>query len=239
MARLGRIRHNINRAWDESKVRRDRIGRFAPFDAIADLVGRDPTAASPDEYKKRLEALGIRAVEFRNGAEKTKIPRLASQGMKEALRAGIPAPWGIFGQKNPNPMASPDAVASYQESGRLIQLNAKSPYWKHPQSYAEKFEEMAFWASPLAAGPVHHEMAHHGHAENLKDLGGISFEKFYYKPVPSSARYEVSEYADENLGEFVAETFAGMMSGKVYPPEVMEVYDWSHGPVMLRPAVGG
>ena len=43
---------------------------------------------------------------------------------------------------------------------------------------------------------------------------------------------EVSRAAADSPQEFVAETFAGMVSGKTYSPEIMQRYETYRGPAI-------
>lgn len=80
-----------------------------------------------------------------------------------------------------------------------------------------------------SANPVLHEIGHivhAGHAADSYDHLSTWMSAHTAKPVAA----KVSKYAASNPKEFVAEVFAGHLSGKRYPEDVMALYHQQHGP---------
>lgn len=75
-----------------------------------------------------------------------------------------------------------------------------------------------------------------GHYLQHKQTGFTNFEdmptseNFYQKEVQSSIERSVSSYAASDPKEFVAEVFAGLMLGKTFPEDIMQLYKELQGP---------
>jgi hypothetical protein len=101
---------------------------------------------------------------------------------------------------------------------------------------AEKHYKSGFFSATDTLG---HEYAHIMHREKLTYAETLQWTKSRYglgakTAIEAGKRVaiasKVSEYAKENPMEFVAETFAGHVSGKKYSSDVYELYDLFKGP---------
>jgi hypothetical protein len=86
---------------------------------------------------------------------------------------------------------------------------------------------------------IYHEMGHllHNMNSSMKDylwgvLSNKSFENFLKSSDKLKTADKISEYAQTNPLEFVAETFSALCAGKKLPDEVMEMYKYYKGPMI-------
>lgn len=121
--------------------------------------------------------------------------------------------------------------ALYDVDKQKIYLNETHPYWQDPDAYtAKKFSE-GWLSSSSRTHIIDHEV---GHALHVQTLDPKEFDKVYdarfTDAQKSLVRAHVSGYAATLPVEFVAETYAGVKAGKVYPPEIHELYRKMGGP---------
>jgi SPP1 gp7 family putative phage head morphogenesis protein len=98
---------------------------------------------------------------------------------------------------------------------------------------SQKFFQSGWWSSGEKDHVVQHEMGHLAHFHR-DPANYLELQKIKKQPLPPQATQDiqgkVSRYAQTNALELVAELYAGMRSGKVYPPEVMQWYNHFGGP---------
>lgn len=66
--------------------------------------------------------------------------------------------------------------------------------------------------------------------ELRKEVSPTNYEFFYDESVRNIVG-QVSNYSKVSIGEFVAEVYSGLISGKKFSPEVMELYKKYNGPI--------
>jgi hypothetical protein len=87
------------------------------------------------------------------------------------------------------------------------------------------------WFSTSEPGGIFvHEAGHAGHYRKLGREGFKKVEKLKLKGVDLKTAAKVSDYAKTSAIEFVAETFAGLLTGKKYDKDVMALYKMHKGP---------
>lgn len=112
-------------------------------------------------------------------------------------------------------------IARYSPSRDAIEVNAGSTLMQEPK-YAQVLAESGWFADGQLSSQVVHEI---GHRENARNIGTTRERlDFGYEKVPKKIASKVSTYAVSNSGEFVAETYSGLVSGKVYDKDVMDLY---------------
>ncbi|MDP9439599.1 MAG: hypothetical protein M3P49_12815 [Actinomycetota bacterium] len=239
MARLGTIRHNINRVWDESKVLRDWRGRFATKGSkkrrgSPEGERMNPAAPyspysgdkSPDERFTDLGVLVIGGVE----TVPKELAHLVADGLERAKAMGGNLPKFFLFDDNKADENGDAGVASYTPMFDMMTIYSDDSYWKDPWNQAAYQRDTGFWATDNPLNPVYHEIGHKTHRD-LRGTKGLRRAKAE-QPSPL-VENKVSEYAMTNGAEFVAETYAGLLYGKTYPPEVMEEYRRFGGPRVL------
>lgn len=124
--------------------------------------------------------------------------------------------------------------------GRVVmQVNPRAEGWRSPEvasRIAAEQRDAGFWASDDPLHPIYHEAAHGAHFKALPseyasyedELDPDDFIAQRLREVGAP----VSRYAQRNVKEFVAEVFAGLMSGQEYPTDTMQIYENMGGPTV-------
>jgi hypothetical protein len=219
--------------WDESKHPRDSQGRFA-FTLGEMLGGLGNKLYNADrrkelaKYERMASRLGTqtRFIEGKN----TDAPEMGVIGLQDAYKARVPLPKRLLSLKVPREKSN---VAVYYGSDDTVVLNVKSPFWEDAVGGAIKQFQEGFWSSDHPASVVHHEIGHHAHKTRYDsaDEWIVDADKKVPSSIVDAVGDDVSIYGTTEVGEFVAETFAGLMNGERYVPEIMEVYDYYKGPI--------
>ena len=64
----------------------------------------------------------------------------------------------------------------------------------------------------------------------LKKFASKEAKEFWKNETTQKTAGEVSWYAKEGVGEFIAETYSGLCAGKKYSEDVMKLYEKYNGP---------
>jgi hypothetical protein len=96
-------------------------------------------------------------------------------------------------------------------------IDANSSFWVSPNRSARQQRRTGFTSSSSPRHAAQHEIGHAVHQSRTGALGATP------KPSPRVAR-RVSQYAKANANEFVAETYAGLRTGRKYDHQVMRAY---------------
>ncbi|MBU6429011.1 MAG: hypothetical protein KGR26_08375 [Cyanobacteria bacterium REEB65] len=123
-------------------------------------------------------------------------------------------------------------AAVYFVEQDIIGINAEAPWWRDPEGNARYNHDEGWISSNDADQVTHHEI---GHGNHFRKIGRTAEKKAEMQQAvdPEMAemiKVNVSKYATKNRGEFVAEVYAGLKAGKVYPPRVMDYYTLMGGP---------
>ena len=100
----------------------------------------------------------------------------------------------------------------------FVRINTGSAYWDNPKKVGKELRASGFHSTGRAGGVVHHEIGH------LKTPNPKSPKDGYY-----TASTKVGRYAGFTRHEFVAETYAGLKTGRKYTPDVMGTYREAQG----------
>lgn len=108
-----------------------------------------------------------------------------------------------------------------------VYVNKDSRAWDNPRRAAISSRRSGKFSTSNPAGVVLHEV---GHIKN--GVGGASFRQVdrtlqrrsAKQPGSADVARRVSKYATTNRDEFVAETFAGLKTGRKYDYQVMRAY---------------
>jgi hypothetical protein len=189
-----------------------------PLDAALAAVERALGAAGKDRVAIHPASLPKAVAILESIHRSLTAVRVHGIALPPALRIGVcpdrTAETGI-----PEPVSHPPACAWFHEPV----LSVYSAGWPSLDSTPE-------WISTASEDHLLlHELGHacHWHASpELYETSG---------PAPPSAR-DVSGYAMEDAHEFVAEVFAGLVSGRTYPSDVLRAYEHLGGPLPGRHA---
>lgn len=134
-----------------------------------------------------------------------------------------------FSRESPRIRPAAWRHSSTKKDKTLIAINQNSEYWKNQQEKAEKLHSIGYTSTPHKDHAIIHEL---GHARHYKKLGQDDYDEIRRKPINEKIAAKVSRYATTNPSEFVAETYAGLMTGQKYDKEVMDYYAELNGPVV-------
>ena len=201
-------------------------------DQPRDERGRFSGAGSAGEAADFTRAIpGIKNVV---GAEDAPlhVQNIVNRGLDGMQKAGYGMPETISYEQRPD---DPGLAAQYDRFKDTLTVNTAGSRWQGTEEEIAKNAARDGRVGRLSTGlpehPILHELAHREHFESAPTSAGGS---------PYFARLDeadpgvdhVSAYAGDTPQEFVAETHAGMVSGKSYPDDVMRVYDKYRGPAV-------
>lgn len=157
---------------------------------------------------KDLEALGVTPQHF----------QLHGKDLRITIRGGT---------TTPTPFGADGALAVYSPEEHMIFVDKAALHNFTALKQAREAGAQARWhASHLSQGTMHHELGHALH--QVKYAGqsvGTSIPQLPLTEVQKELiKKQVGKYAAENSAEFVAETFSGMVSGRRYSDEIMDLY---------------
>jgi hypothetical protein len=125
---------------------------------------------------------------------------------------------------------SRDGGAMPVPARQRAQLNQLSGFWKNPAKRAIDARRSGHLSTSSPLGPIHHEIGHTKDPRLKKEYGwsgGMNqwFNNYYDKGEGKrSLAKRVSQYATTNPAEFIAETYAGLRTGRRYDFQVMRAY---------------
>lgn len=124
-----------------------------------------------------------------------------------------------------------------------IQLNQISSFWKNPGKRARENRRSGWWSTSSPVGALYHEIGHLRDPKLKQEqgrwAGGLSPWLNNYGPrgdTKKSLASRVSGYAATSPAEFIAETYAGLRTGRKYDREVMAAYREAMGLPAKPPA---
>jgi hypothetical protein len=210
----------------EAKAQRDKEEREA-MDAYLDELHREvhDRLRQPVRVDETIVAKGTYA-------EDSPVYRLVAKAVYRCIDAGVsPALLPTF-SANEGAFEKSDisAQAHYDDRRGLVVLRPShaglSSAWA---SYAKAEGEDP---DAKAMDILLHEI---GHA-----LRHVRMGVHYWRPYDAYPRFQeiakaVSDYATKDHHEFCAETFAGMMQGRIYGPEIMAMYEHFGGYLPKKP----
>jgi len=133
-----------------------------------------------------------------------------------------------------------DGVASYSPlRPKTITLVKNSEYWSNPKKHSREQRRQGHLSSSDPRAIVYHEIGHSrakrsGFINDSSKAWGIGKRPFSSAKNQSLAR-RVSKYGATSPSEFVAETYAGLKTGRKYDYQVMRAYREEAG-FSVRPA---
>lgn len=138
-------------------------------------------------------------------------------GTNKAENIRLTIEWGKKnGIKIVSEHISGNVHAMASNSNQTIYINKSSSYWSNPVERMKAAYESGFLST---SNPIHTVIHETGHLK-YKDAGQYWRSKDYQRGIAG----QVSRYAQTNPSEFVAETHAGLKSGKKYSKEVMQLF---------------
>jgi hypothetical protein len=125
---------------------------------------------------------------------------------------------------------SRDGGAMPVPARQRAQLNELSGYWKNPAKRAINARRQGQLSTSNPLGPIFHEIGHTKDPKLKKEYGwsgGMDqwLNNYYGKADQKrSLAKRVSQYATTSPAEFIAETYAGLKTGRRYDYQVMRAY---------------
>jgi hypothetical protein len=169
------------------------------------------------EIENKIKKLGVEKVDLFNNSKSAE--KVLSQ-VEEIKKKGYAIPSTI------DVVTTDTRAIAWANRGTRISLNSK--YSKRYEELSKQQEASGNWSS---SSPIAHETGHNLHYQKI---GNERFGRGNNWPAsirgPIEITSQVSKYARMNPIEFVAETFAGHISGKKYSKEVYDLYKFHEGP---------
>jgi len=126
------------------------------------------------------------------------------------------------------------AFAPVKKGGEITMRNRSGVEWAELNA-RNKIGSPPWSASDDIAGAAHHEIGHALHHGVVGDTQWSKFSSWDNFTQPNAITINrVSKAAANSPREYVAEVFRGLTSGKVYPKEVLQLYEKLQGPVSPR-----
>ena len=99
-------------------------------------------------------------------------------------------------------------------------VNPSSPYWADKAAYVQR-QQPSYWATGHPDRAIWHELGHLMHYQNSPAAykGEIALSA-----ADLATAGKVSDYAQDSLREFIAETFAALVLGRTLPSNVLNLY---------------
>lgn len=182
--------------------------------------GKETSKKYPNvsRVERIIKSLGVKKVDLFNNSKSA--DKVLSQ-VEELKNKGYDLPESIRVSKSETTTI---AWASPREGS--VSLNSK--YSKKYEEIAKQQEASGNWSS---SNPIAHEMGHNLHYKKIGNSRWDVMNNWRGDPYgPKEITSQVSKYSRMNPLEFVAETFAGHVSGKKYSKEVYDLYNLYEGP---------
>jgi hypothetical protein len=129
------------------------------------------------------------------------------------------------------PTNAQDIPAVYGSKRKMISLNEKSPLWADPGGTMKRLHGAGWFSTDDPDHIIRHEVGHalHDRADPAyyEHLKTRKLTKDQQKRITK----HVSAYGATSPLEFVAETYAGLVDGKVYNKRIMDFYLALKGPI--------
>jgi hypothetical protein len=120
--------------------------------------------------------------------------------------------------------------STYDEHDDEMVLNYSHPAWHNMPTFVRSLAKWNFYSTRSPDHIIRHEV---GHALHYRRMTDVDRAEFWYKELGESEEITaaaVSVYATDRCIEFVAEVFAGIWAGRVYPADVRSLYRALKGP---------
>lgn len=204
-----------------------------------------PTIRSRGDFFSFMDDLGFRVTQPASGVTVKLMDRVAKAYHRE-LAAGHPMPRDlVFNRSEGGSLATYNR--SYTRDGtrqtEYLAFAYDSPSWKDLEATVTEQSRMGWWAADMPDYPVIHELGHYWHFQNITEdtatfstftvtRSGQTYSQNRMTTDDQDVARRVSRYGATNPLEFVAETYTGLRSGKVYDDDVMAMYERFGGPAI-------
>jgi len=111
---------------------------------------------------------------------------------------------------------------AYVAESNVVAVNPDAALWTD-LDIAVRAGESGFTSSSDPFHFAHHEVGHFKHRNNIGETAYIAIPRD--QTMPEAMAKQVSIYSRTNPVEFVAEVYAGMKAGKIYPADIMAEFD--------------
>lgn len=115
-------------------------------------------------------------------------------------------------------------------ASQRAELNELSGYWKNPSKRAIDARRSGHFSTSSPLGPIYHEIGHTRDPRLKREYGWSGGMDQWFNNYQGSGdgkrslAKRVSQYAATNPSEFIAETYAGLRTGRRYDFQVMRAY---------------
>jgi hypothetical protein len=186
-------------------------------------------SSTVQQAEQEARQLGVKSVNYRQSLDiANDVNAIFDQIIKKGgilphhvdVDAAVFISWGRQYQFDPDD--SPAAFWVDKHTGETYcYLNSASSYWINKQKFVKDQYDQGKWSTAHPDHPIWHEL---GHAMQY-DNSPIAYQaQAKLTPAEIAIAGKVSGYAQINVREFVAETFVGLVMGRILPNDVLTIY---------------
>jgi hypothetical protein len=210
------------------KVEQDKLKRLGQA-GDAETMPAFIRSSTVQQAEQEALKLGVKSVDYRQHLD---IANDVNDIFEQIIQKGEVLPhhvdvdaaafvlWGQQYQFNPDRV--PAAFWADDQTGdTYFYLNPTSSYWLNKQAQAKHEHSTGYWATDHQDHPIWHELGHVMQYDNSP----IAYQaQTQLTPTELAIAGKVSGYAQIDVREFVAETFAALSFGKTLPNDVLTLY---------------
>ena len=134
--------------------------------------------------------------------------------------AAVFVSWGQQYQFDPDDVPAAFWVDN-KTNDTYLYLNPTTSYWASKQAYVKSQYDTGKWSTAHPNHPILHELGHTMQHDNSP----VAYQaRARLSPAEKIVAGKVSAYAQEDVREFVAETFTSLATGQILPSDVLTLY---------------
>ncbi|MDG4551152.1 MAG: hypothetical protein P9F19_17425 [Candidatus Contendobacter sp.] len=116
----------------------------------------------------------------------------------------------------------PTAFAFSRRTGKsYLYLNPQATYWSDPAAEAKQQYQIKYWSSDHPHHAIWHEL---GHLMFFRKASTVYWKNPLLTHPEAAIAAQVSLYAEQSVREFMAETFAALLAGRMLLADVLNLY---------------
>ncbi|MBF0531036.1 MAG: minor capsid protein, partial [Deltaproteobacteria bacterium] len=175
--------------------------------------------------KQIVDKLGVKNVDF---ADNYPIAKYVKDTIVDAVNRGFELPANII-VSDIQFKSHQSWPAAYRNSDDTLIFNPNNRIWRDIRGETEQCHDQNLFSTGRYEHIIWHELAHKKQNSLIGPLGQLAKQGLTQEE-RDILRAEISRYAAVDPVEAVAEILTGMMSGKIYSPEIMDIYKKYQGP---------
>jgi len=191
-------------------------------------IGSAPISRSVPEAEEFARSLGIAQTRYEGSLAAANLANealdlLKGRGLK--LPDAVLVDGGVFKHFGYLPGEADAMFVPTKQGQTMIFLDPASAHWANPKKVAGAEFADGWWSTDSRLHPIFHEAGHLAHYQaGPKNYLSLHRDATFPDGAIADISGLVSDYAMTTPVEFVAEVFAGLITGRVYPASVISWY---------------